>query len=162
MKLLWYARRYVCWCVRSKNLYRFFSMYSGQCYNKNRGCMAVEAWQYLSLVIFLGIEIVRLSENSCVLGITGHFIQCVCVYQAVYIICGTIYLHGALVGLVHSRISRNFTRSFYVRCKEKWGGGHNLKRPNVKRPIFRNYEISNIKKTKIELFGLFIFNSFLF
>ena len=36
------------------------------------------------------------------------------------------------------------------------GGGQNLERPNVERSIFRNFEISNIKMTKDELFDSFI------
>ena len=37
------------------------------------------------------------------------------------------------------------------------GGGQNLERPNVERQIFRNFEITNIKITKDELFDSFIF-----
>ena len=37
------------------------------------------------------------------------------------------------------------------------GGGQNLKRRNVERPIFRNSKIANIEKTKDELFDNFIF-----
>ena len=37
------------------------------------------------------------------------------------------------------------------------GGGHNLERRNVERPIFRNFKITNIKITKDELFDSFIF-----
>ena len=36
-------------------------------------------------------------------------------------------------------------------------GGQNLERRNVKRPIFRNFKITNIKITKNELFDSFIF-----
>ena len=39
----------------------------------------------------------------------------------------------------------------------KGGGGQILKRRNVERPIFRNFEIANIKITKDELFDSFIF-----
>ena len=45
------------------------------------------------------------------------------------------------------------------------GGVQHLERPNVERPIFRNFEISNIKITKVELFDCsileFIFTFFL-
>ena len=37
-----------------------------------------------------------------------------------------------------------------------WGGGRNFERLNVERPIFRKFETSNIKITKVELFGVFI------
>ena len=36
------------------------------------------------------------------------------------------------------------------------GGGQNLERRNVERPIFRNFKIANIKITKDELFDHFI------
>ena len=39
----------------------------------------------------------------------------------------------------------------------KWGGGQNLERPNVERPIFQKFETSNIKITKVELFDFSIF-----
>ena len=38
-----------------------------------------------------------------------------------------------------------------------WGGGQNLERRNVKRLIFQNFEITNIKMKKDELFDPFIF-----
>ena len=41
------------------------------------------------------------------------------------------------------------------------GGGQNLEQRNVERPIFRNFKITNIKRTKDELFDSFIFNFFL-
>ena len=37
------------------------------------------------------------------------------------------------------------------------GGGQNLERPNVERPIFRKFETSYIKITKVELFDFFCF-----
>ena len=37
------------------------------------------------------------------------------------------------------------------------GVGQNLERRNVERPIFRNFEITNINITKDELFDSFIF-----
>ena len=37
------------------------------------------------------------------------------------------------------------------------GGGQNLERRNVKRPIFRNFKITNIKITKDDLLDSFIF-----
>ena len=37
------------------------------------------------------------------------------------------------------------------------GGGQNLERRNVERPIFRNFKITNIKITKDQLFVSFIF-----
>ena len=36
------------------------------------------------------------------------------------------------------------------------GGGQNLERPNVERPIFRKFETSNIVITKVELFDFSI------
>ena len=36
------------------------------------------------------------------------------------------------------------------------GGGQNLERPNVERPIFRKFETSNIEITKVELFDFSI------
>ena len=35
--------------------------------------------------------------------------------------------------------------------------GQHLEQGNIERPIFRHFEISNIKKTKDELFDFFIF-----
>ena len=40
------------------------------------------------------------------------------------------------------------------------GGGQNLERRNVGRPVFRNFEIANIKMKKNELFDNFIFEFF--
>ena len=40
------------------------------------------------------------------------------------------------------------------------GGGQNLERRNVERPLFRNFEITNIKIKKDELFHNFIFELF--
>ena len=40
------------------------------------------------------------------------------------------------------------------------GGGQNLERRNVERPVFRNFEIANIKIKKDELFDHFIFELF--
>ena len=37
------------------------------------------------------------------------------------------------------------------------GGGQNLERQNVERPIFRNFKITNIKITKDDLLDSFIF-----
>ena len=37
------------------------------------------------------------------------------------------------------------------------GGGQNLERRNVERPIFRNFKITSIKITKDQLFDSFIF-----
>ena len=37
------------------------------------------------------------------------------------------------------------------------GGGQNLERRNVERPIFRNFKITNIEIKKDELFDIFIF-----
>ena len=36
------------------------------------------------------------------------------------------------------------------------GGGQLFEQPNVERPIFRNFEIPNIKSSKDELFDFFI------
>ena len=40
------------------------------------------------------------------------------------------------------------------------GGGQNLERRNVERPVFRDFEIANIKMKKNELFDNFIFELF--
>ena len=40
------------------------------------------------------------------------------------------------------------------------GGGQKLERRNVERPAFRNFEITNIKIKKGELFDHFIFELF--
>ena len=48
-------------------------------------------------------------------------------------------------------------RDFYVRTLKMAGRGQNLERPNVEQSIFRNFQISNIKKTKDELYDFFIF-----
>ena len=40
------------------------------------------------------------------------------------------------------------------------GGDQNLERRNVVRPVFRNFEIANIKIMKDELFDTFIFELF--
>ena len=37
------------------------------------------------------------------------------------------------------------------------GGGQNLERSDVERPIFRKFETSNIEITKVKLFDFFIF-----
>ena len=37
------------------------------------------------------------------------------------------------------------------------GGGQNLERRNVEGPVFRNFEITNIKMKKDEFFDHFIF-----
>ena len=42
------------------------------------------------------------------------------------------------------------------------GGGQNLERRNVERPIFRNFKTANIKITKYELFDSFIFEFIFF
>ena len=41
-----------------------------------------------------------------------------------------------------------------------WVGGQHLERLNVERPIFRNFEFSNIKMTKVELFDFSILEFF--
>ena len=41
-------------------------------------------------------------------------------------------------------------------------GGQHSEQSNVQRPIFRNIEISNIKRTEDELFFLLLSNLFLF
>ena len=40
------------------------------------------------------------------------------------------------------------------------GGGQNMERRNVERPVFRNFEIANIKIKKDELVDNFIFELF--
>ena len=40
------------------------------------------------------------------------------------------------------------------------GGGENLERRNVELPVFRNFEIANIKIKNNELFDNFIFDFF--
>ena len=50
--------------------------------------------------------------------------------------------------------------SFEYRKTFEWpqvGGGKHLERSNVERPIFRNFKISDIKITKVELFDFSIF-----
>ena len=42
--------------------------------------------------------------------------------------------------------------------RERSGCGQNLEQLNVERPIFRTFEISNIKRTKDESFDFIIFN----
>ena len=44
-----------------------------------------------------------------------------------------------------------------VKYQCNMGGGQNLERRNVERPIFRNFKITNIKITTDELFDSFIF-----
>ena len=47
---------------------------------------------------------------------------------------------------------------FYLQYLIIFGGGcQHLEQPNVERPIFRNFQISNIKITKDELFDFFVF-----
>ena len=54
---------------------------------------------------------------------------------------------------------------FYIYTKKKIlvnpekmkGGGQHFEQSNVEQPIFRNFEIPNIKRTKDELFDFFIF-----
>ena len=41
--------------------------------------------------------------------------------------------------------------------KKNSDGGQHWERPSVARPIFRNFEIPNIKRTNDELFEFFIF-----
>ena len=48
---------------------------------------------------------------------------------------------------------QNFER---VRGNSVVGGGQNLERPNVERPIFLRFETSNIEITKVELFDFSI------
>ena len=40
------------------------------------------------------------------------------------------------------------------------GGGQNLERRNVERPVFRNFEVANIEMKKDELFDNSIFELF--
>ena len=42
------------------------------------------------------------------------------------------------------------------------GGGQHFEQPNLERPIFRNFEIPNIKRTKNELFDFFNLEFFFF
>ena len=44
-----------------------------------------------------------------------------------------------------------------VERRDLTGGGQHVERPNVERPIFRDFEILNIKITKVELFDFSIF-----
>ena len=41
------------------------------------------------------------------------------------------------------------------------GGGQNLERPNVERPIFRKFETSNIEITKVEFYKFSNFQNLL-
>ena len=43
-----------------------------------------------------------------------------------------------------------------IALKHMMGGGQHLEQRNEKRPIFRSFEISNIKITKVELFDFLI------
>ena len=49
---------------------------------------------------------------------------------------------------------------FYLLKLRQTGGDQNLEQRNVERPVFRNFEISNIKIKKDELFDNFIFELF--
>ena len=53
--------------------------------------------------------------------------------------------------------STNFETFCSMEKFPNMGGGQNLERPNVERPIFRKFETSNIKITKVELFDFFVF-----
>ena len=37
-----------------------------------------------------------------------------------------------------------------------WGGGQNIERANVERPIFRNKKIASVKRNEVQLFDFFI------
>ena len=52
---------------------------------------------------------------------------------------------------IFARSRTNYLLSF---CR---GGGRHIERANVEQPIFRNFEISNTKITKLKLFDFFIF-----
>ena len=58
-------------------------------------------------------------------------------------------------------MTRKFGRSAFERSLifkiEMTGGGQNMERRNVERPIFRKFKIANIKITKDELFDNLIF-----
>ena len=43
---------------------------------------------------------------------------------------------------------------------EFWDRGQHLERPNLKRLIFRNFEISNFKINKVKLFDFIFLNLF--
>ena len=47
--------------------------------------------------------------------------------------------------------------TIYISEMDCRGGGQNLERRNVERPIFRNFKIKNIEITKDKLFDSFIF-----
>ena len=54
----------------------------------------------------------------------------------------------------HFKFTQNLLGIF---LGENTGGGRNLERRNVERPIFRNFKIGNVKITKDVLFDHFIF-----
>ena len=52
--------------------------------------------------------------------------------------------------------------SQYFGADNLWkGGGQNLERPNVERPIFRKFETSNVQITKVELLDFYCFQIYL-
>ena len=51
---------------------------------------------------------------------------------------------------------------FDTSVNKNLGGGQNLERPNVERPIFRKFETSNIEITKVKLFDFSIFEFILY
>ena len=53
----------------------------------------------------------------------------------------------------------NFSKLF---GHPKWVEGQPIEQPNVERPIFWNFEIPNIKRTKDESFDFLILNSFFY
>ena len=65
---------------------------------------------------------------------------------------------------VNSKIKLSNNSSFvilmFVILKFRKVGGQNSEQRNVERPVFRNFEIANIKITKDELFDNFIFELF--
>ena len=64
---------------------------------------------------------------------------------------------GGEIGLLSSSVMRAVTS----RMRElETGGGQNLERPTVERPIFQNFKVANIKIKKDEFFDNFIFELF--
>ena len=58
---------------------------------------------------------------------------------------------------IAQEVNKKFNSTIFME-----GGGQHLEQPNVERPLFRNSKISNIKRTKDELFDLFIVEFYIY
>ena len=56
------------------------------------------------------------------------------------------------------RSGRVTDSSFFYFIRVTKGGGQNLERPNIDRPVFRKFETSNNELTKVELFDFLYFS----